>query len=260
MTKKRQFCPRGHDAFKTGRDASKRCLQCKVEDAAARAALQEQEIAERHAAFERQQEEGDRRLEQEYRRAIAAGGDVAAEARWQRLYVQTLDATGSRYGVCQWALDDGNPGACTRRTADVYCGVHNRQSERESARDRGEREAAEQPHDPPSKPPRSRAPRPRRPRKPESRWGQYKRDYPERARLYKSAAWTSARDRQLREHPNCAACGAKASVADHVLNRARGGADLDPRNLQSLCRRCHHAKTIQESHRGMKRAAERRNR
>jgi hypothetical protein len=87
-------------------------------------------------AFERRQEERDRRLEREFQRAIRAGGDVAAEARWQRLEIQTLDATQSRYGLCQWALEDGNPGACTRRAQswDVYCGVHNRQLEREQQR------------------------------------------------------------------------------------------------------------------------------
>lgn len=42
MTKKKQFCPRGHDTFQAGRDASKRCIQCKAEDAAAKDALVEQ--------------------------------------------------------------------------------------------------------------------------------------------------------------------------------------------------------------------------
>lgn len=272
MTKKRQFCPRGHDAFLAGRDASKRCLQCKAEDAAARAALHERALAERHAEFERRQVENDRRCEHDYQAAIKRGGPDAANARWDRAYSEALEK--GRYGLCQW--EDEIAGQymgrmCFRRTADVYCGVHNLQPDRESARERRKREA-EQSHDPPSKPPETRetvspgspsprqALRPRKPREPESRWAQYKRDHPERARLYKSAAWTSARDRQLREHPMCVVCGAKASVVDHRLNRARGGADLDPANLQSMCRRCHHAKTIQESHRGMKRAAERRNR
>jgi hypothetical protein len=64
-------------------------------------------------------------------------GTIAAEARWRRLYVQTLDETG-RYGLCQWALDDGNPGACANRTADVYCAKHNRELERELQRNRKE--------------------------------------------------------------------------------------------------------------------------
>ena len=159
----------------------------------------------------------------------------------------------------QWALDDGNP-AHVRAVPPTSTAVFTTASP--SVSRPAIAGSVRPPSSPttPSKPPRSRAPRPRGPHKPESRWGQYKRDHPERARLYKSAAWTSARDRQLREHPNCAACGAKASVADHVLNRARGGADLDPRNLQSLCRRCHLAKTVQEGHRGNKRAAERRRR
>jgi hypothetical protein len=109
MTRKKQFCPNGHDTFQVGRDLSHRCLQCKAEDAAARAALEEQAVAEANAAFERRQRERDRRREQEHRRAIAAGGDIAAEARWQRLFDQTLDETGGRFQLCQWALDDGNP-------------------------------------------------------------------------------------------------------------------------------------------------------
>lgn len=35
MTERRQFCPRGHDTFKVGRDSSYRCLRCKRESAAA---------------------------------------------------------------------------------------------------------------------------------------------------------------------------------------------------------------------------------
>jgi hypothetical protein len=142
LTKKRQFCPRGHDTFQVGRDASKRCLRCKAEDAAAKAALQEQAVAEENAAFERRQAEVARREEREYQRAIQAGGDVAAEAKWQRLYVQTLDATESRFGLCQWSLDDGNPGACTRRTQSVYCHVHNRQLDREAEQRRRAKERA----------------------------------------------------------------------------------------------------------------------
>jgi hypothetical protein len=33
--------------------------------------------------------------------AIEAGGDVAAEVKWERLYDETLDVVGSRYGLCQ---------------------------------------------------------------------------------------------------------------------------------------------------------------
>jgi hypothetical protein len=102
----------------------------------------EQQQAEAEARYRAREEEAARREEREYRRAIEAGGNVAATARWWRLYDETLDATGSRWGLCQWALDNDEPGACTRRTADVYCWRHNRQLERESAKRRREREAA----------------------------------------------------------------------------------------------------------------------
>jgi len=70
---------------------------------------------------------------------------VAAEAKWQRLSIQTLEETKSRYGLCQWALESGEPGACTNRTANVYCAKHNRQLEREIERSRKEKAASEVP-------------------------------------------------------------------------------------------------------------------
>jgi hypothetical protein len=69
-----------------------------------------------------------------------------ANARWERLYEETLDATGSRWGLCQWEDEDANGDylgrRCTRRTAGVYCWRHNRQLERESERRRREKERA----------------------------------------------------------------------------------------------------------------------
>lgn len=98
--------------------------------------------AEWRARRKAQDEEAARRSEGAYRQALEAGGDTAAEAKWQRLYDQTLDSTGSRYGLCQWALDNGQPGACTRRTTDVYCPRHNRQLDREAEQRRREKERA----------------------------------------------------------------------------------------------------------------------
>jgi uncharacterized Zn finger protein (UPF0148 family) len=132
----------------TGRPAVYCSYSCRRnhEYAVARRRWEERERRERpkreaewQARRRAQEEEATRRREQEYQRAIQAGGDVAAEARWQRLYDETLDSTGSRYGLCQWALDNGQPGACTRRTADVYCATHNRQLEREAEKRRRER-------------------------------------------------------------------------------------------------------------------------
>lgn len=91
-------------------------------------------------------------------------------------------------------------------------------------------------------------------RQPRSGWEKYAKDHPERAKFYRSPPWTFARTQQLQREPNCRVCGEPATHVDHVLSRAEGGADLDPANLQSMCRRCHGRKTLAESHRGMQRA------
>lgn len=160
MTPRRRFCLKGHDTFEVGRDSSYRCRRCKLDAktasrkratearrreadaiAAERAtvvAAQEKAAREQEA---RREQEAQQRREAEYRRAIEAGGDIAAEARWERLYDETLDE--GRYGLCQWALENGQNGACTRRTTDVYCWVHNRQLDRESAARKREGDANE---------------------------------------------------------------------------------------------------------------------
>jgi hypothetical protein len=102
---------------------------------------------QREAAWKAKEAANARRLEREYQRAIAAGGAVAANARWERLYDETYDKYGGRYGLCQWEDedDDGNYEGrrCTRRTTGgVYCWWHNRQLERESERRRREKEQA----------------------------------------------------------------------------------------------------------------------
>ena len=91
-----------------------------------------------------------------------------------------------------------------------------------------------------------------------SNWARYTAKHPERAAFYKSAAWKWVRLRQLSREPNCRVCGEKATAVDHIIAIAQGGADLDPANLQSLCRRHHNSKTTSEGHAGMKRAAQRR--
>jgi hypothetical protein len=62
---------------------------------------QRRDREQREAEREKREAESMRRAERDYQRAIAAGGDVAAGAKWQRLSDETLDATGSRYGLCQ---------------------------------------------------------------------------------------------------------------------------------------------------------------
>jgi 5-methylcytosine-specific restriction enzyme A len=91
-----------------------------------------------------------------------------------------------------------------------------------------------------------------------SGWARYAAQYPERAAFYRGGGWRAARERHLRAHPNCAVCGVKAVAVDHIRNRAEGGGDLDPANLQSLCPEHHHQKTVEEGHWGMKRRARRR--
>jgi 5-methylcytosine-specific restriction endonuclease McrA len=60
--------------------------------------------------------------------------------------------------------------------------------------------------------------------------------------------WDAARTYAIhRDRFTCRACGRRCRVAqlevDHIVEIARGGAPLDPANLQTLCRGCHREKT-----------------
>lgn len=129
VTERKERCVNGHAVLLIGRDSSGRCLACKRQAmAAARQALRDEEEAIRHAEWERWRAERERERKLEYERAIAAGGDEAAEARWQELWTKSLRRGGR--GLCQWALENGHPGACTRKAEnawDVYCREHNRE-------------------------------------------------------------------------------------------------------------------------------------
>lgn len=59
--------------------------------------------------------------------------------------------------------------------------------------------------------------------------------------------WARVRRAWLAAHPRCEACGAPASEVDHITALADGGAELDPANLQALCRSCHRAKTAADA-------------
>jgi hypothetical protein len=137
MTERRHFCPRNHDTFEVGRDSSYRCLQCKRDDgatarrarlAAEAAVREERRRLQEEAARERrrQEEAAERRREQEYQRALAAGGDVARHARWEREWERSP-------GLCQWQDlgPDGQyrPCMCMRRAEGfgVYCARHSRE-------------------------------------------------------------------------------------------------------------------------------------
>lgn len=62
--------------------------------------------------------------------------------------------------------------------------------------------------------------------------------------FYRSQAWKDARARQPDKW--CAVCGTTGNLdLDHKVERKDGGADLDPANLQWLCRSCHQRKTAQ---------------
>ena len=63
--------------------------------------------------------------------------------------------------------------------------------------------------------------------------------------------WRVARRRALeRDNWTCqgAGCGKQLGLAevDHIKPVSQGGAEFDPANLQTLCRRCHMAKTRAE--------------
>ena len=102
----------------------------------------EREQSEAEATRRREKAEAERlrREEQEYQRAIKAGGRVAAEAKWWRASDET--AIAGRYDLCQWEdeIDGEYTHVCFNRTrSDVYCSTHNRQLERELERNRRQR-------------------------------------------------------------------------------------------------------------------------
>jgi hypothetical protein len=101
--------------------------------------MERREAKQREAEWRAREKAREDKAEREYQRAIKAGGNVAAEARWQRLYDQVSDE--GRYSLCQWDLPNGHPGACTNRTVEVFCAKQNREIEHE--RRRKERAASE---------------------------------------------------------------------------------------------------------------------
>jgi 5-methylcytosine-specific restriction endonuclease McrA len=260
MTERRQFCPRGHDTFQVGRDSSYRCNVCKRESAIASAARRNAEAAAAATEQrERQRAEAARRREREeeraYQRAIKAGGRLAAEAKWSRAFDETLDATGGRYELCQWEdeIEDEYTHTCFNRSRDVYCHRHNRQLGREIERKRKARER-ESEHAAPERTTPSASRARRRPAKHStSNWPANKTNHPDRARFYASSTWRSMRERQLRDNPSCVVCGRPATDVDHVVAISLGGDQGG--QLQSMCAKHHHDKTVRDSHEGAKRRA-----
>ncbi|WP_419900634.1 HNH endonuclease [Roseomonas sp. USHLN139] len=66
--------------------------------------------------------------------------------------------------------------------------------------------------------------------------------------FYQTAAWRDARRAKLRSTPVCEAfgCSKRAGHVDHKLAMRKGGAPLDPSNLQALCHSCHSRKTARQ--------------
>ncbi len=58
--------------------------------------------------------------------------------------------------------------------------------------------------------------------------------------------WQRLRLLVLRGEPLCRQCGKAASQVDHITPIRKGGARLDPVNLQPLCHSCHSRKTASE--------------
>jgi hypothetical protein len=276
VTGRRRYCLRGHDTDAGGRDSSGRCLICKREAMwAARAPAREAAAAARaaravagEAEFERlererieeprrRQAEADRRREQEYQRAIKAGGRAAAEAKWWRASDET--AMAGRYDLCQWEdeIDGEYTHVCFNRTrSDVYCSMHNRQLEREIERKRKAKERESEHAGPERTTPSAPRARRRPAKRSTSNWLAYKTKHPERARFYASSTWRSMRDRQLKANPTCVVCGERAGHADHVLSIALGGSKDG--QLQSMCTKHHHEKTVRDSHAAARWADQRR--
>ena len=61
------------------------------------------------------------------------------------------------------------------------------------------------------------------------------------------AVWQVLRAQHLAENPWCVKCERKATHVDHIVpHRGDDLLRLEPRNLQSMCPRCHSRKTVTE--------------
>lgn len=71
------------------------------------------------------------------------------------------------------------------------------------------------------------------------------------SKFYNSRTWRNLRKGFLNANPLCVECDRQgevtaATVADHIVPIARGGAELDEKNLQPLCKKCHDSKSARE--------------
>ena len=63
--------------------------------------------------------------------------------------------------------------------------------------------------------------------------------------FYRTSQWRKLRQVMLEYAPYCI-CGAPATEVDHITPIRQGGAPLDERNLQTMCKGCHSRKTRAE--------------
>ncbi|MTI32806.1 HNH endonuclease [Xanthovirga aplysinae] len=75
----------------------------------------------------------------------------------------------------------------------------------------------------------------------------------EETKFYQSSAWRRLRNAFIKDNPLCVECHAKgivspANVVDHIVPIRKGGAELNIKNLQSLCSPCHNRKSGREAH------------
>jgi len=64
-----------------------------------------------------------------------------------------------------------------------------------------------------------------------------------RPTIYNLKAWRYTRLAKLSATPYCEHCGNPATCVDHILPIEDGGHPFDYSNLQSLCFKCHNAKS-----------------
>ena len=71
----------------------------------------------------------------------------------------------------------------------------------------------------------------------------------DRKKFYNSSEWKKVRLLVLTSNPFCIECGHPADTVDHIVAIKNGGAKLDLKNLQSMCKSCHNIKENEEGNR-----------
>ncbi len=76
--------------------------------------------------------------------------------------------------------------------------------------------------------------------------------HPELIKFYNTQAWRKLSKHNLSINKYCVICREKglvvrATVSDHIHEISQGGARLDLKNVQSVCKTCHNRKTASNS-------------